>query len=187
MKKKAAKPTHVRPAGDESSTPKTYRRDFVDNILGSAAAAFMMANAMGKLDGAFGRSMTWKRSLLTVSLHESGRIEVTGQWAEFLKRRFHEGEEIGIKLVSRLFGVSIPPRPPQTVDHKWGSTRLCHCPHCNEEQSAKHMFCQFYGGSIVPATFNCVLCGMEFSMISHKLLDGKLYCPSCYLVANKWV
>ncbi len=217
MKKKAAT-TH-----DESPPPKTYRRDFVDDALGSVAAGFMMASAWSRWAGLFERSATWKRSLLTVSIRESGRIEVTGQWIEFLKRRFREGEAIGIRLVDRLFGGTvtggepfsgrvdyyrdgsisaanpreydyrspfpsrdfIPPKDFRTktdaaTDKLWGARRLCICPSRRYEQAAKHKFCSQCGGSLIPLTFHCDACHLEWSMEVGKLNNGKLYCPTCY-------
>jgi hypothetical protein len=97
---------------------KDCHRDFVTDTLGSVAAGFMMAGAMGRLNGNFGQSLAWKRSLLTFSILESGRIRIDGQWIEFLRKRFHEGEEFGIKLVSCLLEPALPhPFPPTRVDY----------------------------------------------------------------------
>jgi len=98
---------------------KDCRRDFVTDALGSVAAGFMMAGAMGRLNENLGRSLTFRRSLFTFSILESGRIRIDGQWIEKLRKRFHEGEEFGIKLVSRLLGPALPVAFPQTRVDYW--------------------------------------------------------------------
>lgn len=199
----------------ESLPPKVYRRDFMDDALGSVAAGFMMANAMNRL--------TWKRALFTFTILQSGKLELGGQWIDFLRRRFHEGEAIGIRLVDRLFDGApqsdepfshrvdyfrdgsveiakpreynfrsafpsrdfIPPKDFRTktdvaTDKLWGSKQLCICRSHDAEQAAKHKFCSQCGGSLIPLTFHCAECKLEWSMESGKLNDGKLYCLSCY-------
>jgi hypothetical protein len=89
------KRTTKKPKG-EFLPRKDYRPDYASNFISGLTGGFI-AQTLSNLS----HNLDWKRALLSVTLHDSGHIEVQGRWVEWLRQHF------GLQWLFRL--LSPPP------------------------------------------------------------------------------